>query len=94
MTTSKLWEPSPSRVAAAQITAFARRVEARHGVHLPDYEALWRWSVDRREEFWREVWDDGGVIGARGERTLVDGDRMPGAQWFPDARLNCARNLH
>ena len=27
----------------------------------------------------------------RGERTLVDGDRMPGARWFPDARLNFAR---
>jgi len=93
MTTSKLWEPSPARVAAAQITAFARRVEARHGVHLPDYEALWRWSIDRREAFWQEVWDDGGVIGTRGERTLVDGDRMPGAKWFPDARLNYARNL-
>jgi acetoacetyl-CoA synthetase len=34
-----------------------------------------------------------GVIGTRGERTLVDGDRMPGAQWFPDARLNFAENL-
>jgi acetoacetyl-CoA synthetase len=39
------------------------------------------------------VWEDGGVIGKRGERTLVDGDRMPGAKWFPDARLNFAQNL-
>ncbi|MDH5286043.1 MAG: acetoacetate--CoA ligase [Betaproteobacteria bacterium] len=93
MTTSRLWEPSPARIAAAQVTAFARRVEARHGVHLPDYESLWRWSIDKREAFWREVWDDGGVIGTRGERVLVDGDRMPGAQWFPDAKLNYARNL-
>jgi acetoacetyl-CoA synthetase len=93
MTTSKLWEPSPSRVAAAQITAFTRRAEARHGVHLPDYAALWRWSIDRREDFWRAVWEESGVIGTRGERTLVDGERMPGAKWFPDARLNYARNL-
>jgi acetoacetyl-CoA synthetase len=93
MPTSKLWEPSPARIAAAQITAFARRVEARHGVQLPDYEALWRWSIDHREAFWTEVWDDGGVIGTRGERVLVDGDRMPGAKWFPDARLNYAQNL-
>jgi acetoacetyl-CoA synthetase len=93
MTTSKLWEPSPSRIAAAQITAFARRVEARHGVHLPDYAALWQWSIDRREDFWRAVWDEGGVIGTRGERTLIEGERMPGAKWFPDARLNYARNL-
>ncbi|HEX4885396.1 MAG TPA: acetoacetate--CoA ligase [Casimicrobiaceae bacterium] len=93
MTTSKLWEPSPARVAAAQITAFARRVEARHGVSLPDYEALWRWSIDDREAFWTEVWEDSGVVGARGDRVLVDGERMPGARWFPDARLNYAQNL-
>jgi len=93
MTMGKLWEPPRERIARANITAFARRVEERHGVGLPDYAALWRWSIDAPEAFWREVWDDGGVIGTRGERTLVDGERMPGAKWFPDARLNFAQNL-
>ena len=91
--TAKLWEPPAQRIAEANITAFARRMEERHGVGLPDYAALWRWSIESPEAFWREVWEDGGVIGTRGERTLVDGDRMPGAQWFPDARLNFAQNL-
>ena len=91
--TAKLWEPPAHRIAQANITAFARRMEERHGVGLPDYAALWRWSIEAPEAFWREVWEDGGVIGTRGERTLVDGDRMPGAQWFPDARLNFAQNL-
>ena len=68
-------------------------MEERHGVGLPDYASLWRWSIESPETFWREVWEDGGVIGKRGERTLVDGDRMPGAKWFPDARLNFAQNL-
>jgi acetoacetyl-CoA synthetase len=93
MTTAKLWEPSAQRIDAAQITAFARRIEARHGVSLPDYEALWRWSIDHAEAFWREVWNDAGLIGEPGERVLVDGDRMPGARWFPDAKLNYAENL-
>ncbi|HEX6945286.1 MAG TPA: acetoacetate--CoA ligase [Casimicrobiaceae bacterium] len=93
MTTAKLWEPSAQRIDAAQITAFARRIEARHSVSLPDYEALWRWSIDHAEAFWREVWNDAGLIGERGERVLADGDRMPGARWFPDAKLNYARNL-
>jgi len=93
MTTNKLWQPSPERIAQANVTAFARRIEAAHGVTRPDQHALWRWSVDQPEAFWRAVWDDGGVIGTRGERTLVDGDRMPGARWFPDARLNFAQNL-
>jgi acetoacetyl-CoA synthetase len=94
MTTSALlWQPSAERIAAANITAFARRVAAEAGSALPDYASLWRWSNEQREAFWQAVWDFTGVVGDRGARTLVDGDRMPGATWFPDARLNFAENL-
>jgi acetoacetyl-CoA synthetase len=88
-----LWKPSPERIARANVTDFARRVESATGLTLPDYPSLWRWSVGDSEAFWRTLWDWAGVIGTRGERTLVDGDRMPGARWFPDARLNFAENL-
>jgi acetoacetyl-CoA synthetase len=88
-----LWQPSPDRVARANITEFARRISAATGRPLPDYAALWRWSNEEREAFWRAVWDFAGVVGTPGERTLVDPSRMPGATWFPDARLNFAENL-
>jgi acetoacetyl-CoA synthetase len=87
-----LWQPSPERIAQANATEFARRITAQTGVALPDFKALWRWSVDHREAFWRAFWDYAGVVGTRGERTLVDADKMPGARWFPDARLNYAEN--
>ena len=95
MTTSAmLWKPSRERVARANITEFATR----HAAHAagssgPDYERLWRWSNGEREAFWRAVWDYTGIIGERGERTLVNRNEMPGARWFPDARLNFAENL-
>ena len=92
-TNALLWQPSPERIARANITLFARRISAATGEPLPDYAALWRWSNDEREAFWRAMWDYAGIIGARGERTLVDPSRMPGATWFPDARLNFAENL-
>src|SRR5207253_1943675 len=85
----KLWTPSAARVEQATITDFARA----HGFAPSDYHALWRWSVDRRDVFWRALWDYAGVIGESGDRILVDGDRMPGARWFPDASLNYAQNL-
>ena len=66
----------------------------RYGVVIDGYDRQWRWSVDQRAEFWSAVWDFCDVIStARGDRVLVDGDRMPGAKWFPDARLNFAENL-
>jgi acetoacetyl-CoA synthetase len=93
MAAAPLWTPSRERVAAANVTAFTRRIEAKHRVSLPDYDSLWRWSNEYPELFWREVWDDGQVIGTPGARVLVDADRMPGAQFFPDATLNFAENL-
>ena len=88
-----LWRPTLERVERANITAFSARVAARHGVALPDYAALYAWSVANRETFWREVWADAGIVGDPGARTLVDGERMPGARWFPDARLNFTEDL-
>jgi acetoacetyl-CoA synthetase len=88
-----LWQPGAEHVAATRLTAFARFVKQRHGQALPDYAALHRWSITKREDFWSAVWDFCGVTGDKGTRLLVDGDKMPGAQWFPDARLNFARNL-
>jgi len=88
-----LWTPSPQRIAQANITAFARRLGERHGADLAHYPRLWQWSIDHKPEFWRAVWEECGVIGTPGERVLVNGQRMPGATWFPDARLNYAQNL-
>ncbi|BAL25569.1 acetoacetate--CoA ligase [Azoarcus sp. KH32C] len=88
-----LWTPRPEQIAATGIAAFTDRARRVSGLQLADYAALHDWSVQHSTDFWREVWDFGGVIGERGARDLVDGDRMPGATWFPDARLNFAENL-
>jgi acetoacetyl-CoA synthetase len=88
-----LWTPSPERVTDSNLTAFAKVFGHRIGAELVDYRAVHRASVENREAFWSTVWDEFGVIGHKGDgRVLVD-DAMPGAQFFPDARLNFAENL-
>ena len=89
-----LWSPGPDRIAGANITRFFEMVRERHGLNADDYAALHRWSIENRAAFWSAVWDYGEVIGDRGDGPiLIDGDRMPGAKWFPGARLNFAENL-
>ncbi|NMG14444.1 acetoacetate--CoA ligase [Aromatoleum bremense] len=88
-----LWTPRPEQIAATGIAAFTERARAATGLPLADYAALHAWSIHSPVAFWREVWDFGGVIGEQGERGLIDAERMPGATWFPDARLNFAENL-
>ncbi len=88
-----LWTPSPERVVATQLHKFQKQIEEQTGEVFSDYQALWRWSVEQPEIFWSAVWDFCGVIGEKGKAVLKDGGRMPGAQFFPEARLNYAENL-
>jgi len=94
MTDTPLWTPSPERIAASNLTAFTKLVNERHATKLTDYTSLYQWSCDHIEDFWTAVWDFGGVIAeTRGKVALADADKMPGARFFPDAKLNFAENL-
>ncbi|HEX9584993.1 MAG TPA: acetoacetate--CoA ligase [Gammaproteobacteria bacterium] len=89
-----LWRPSEARIQASNLKRFVDKVEDRHGVTIEDYASLHRWSVEQREAFWDAVWDLGAVVAKqKGSVVLADGDRMPGARWFTEARLNFAENL-
>ncbi|HET6493022.1 MAG TPA: acetoacetate--CoA ligase [Burkholderiales bacterium] len=89
-----LWEPSQERIAAANLTAFMRHVRECYGIAAADYPQLYAWSIEDLERFWHAVWSYCGVIAATpGDVILTDRDKMPGARWFPDARLNFAENL-
>jgi acetoacetyl-CoA synthetase len=97
MSEQPMWIPSAERVARTRLAAFLREARAlQHGAAqtgLADYAALHRWSIDERAAFWNLVWEFCAVRGEKGATTLLAGDRMPGARWFPEARLNFANNL-
>ncbi len=89
-----LWTPSAERIARSNITRFIRLVNQRWSAGVGDSQQLYDWSVRKPEQFWTAIWDFCGVAAeTRGKRVLVDGGKMPGAKWFPDARLNFAENL-
>ncbi len=88
-----LWTPSPERVAASRLTAFAALVQERHGAPTGSYEQLWRWSVDHLTEFWSAAWDFFDVVCSRPYDEVLAEAAMPGARWFTGARLNLAENV-
>jgi acetoacetyl-CoA synthetase len=89
-----LWRPSPERAAATQAEAFRRAATERWGRELPDWDALYRWSCEEREEFWTSVWDFCQVSASeRWEQALELGEHMLSSVWFSGARLNFAENL-
>ena len=82
-----LWTPDPERAARSGMARFMRLAGKR------DYDELHRWSVEHSEDFWELLWKFGEVRGEPGLRRLINPGRMPGAVWFPEARLNFAENL-
>ena len=90
-----LWRPSAERIAQAELTKFSDFVAERFPeADISSYEALHQWSITATHDFWRCIWDYSGVIASRDSDVVVrDLQKMPGASWFPDARLNFAENL-
>jgi acetoacetyl-CoA synthetase len=88
-----LWEPSAEWVARAHLTAFRRWLEETRGLELPGYGALWQWSVDDLDGFWRAVWERFGVHSTTPAGAVLGSRAMPGAEWFPGTRLNYAEHL-
>jgi acetoacetyl-CoA synthetase len=95
-----VWSPSPAQINDANVTAFMHALNdayvASH-LHLTNYHDLYDWSVRNPQHFWSAVWDWCGVIGERGVAAgadvIANAHKMPGAAFFPKARLNFAENL-
>ncbi len=89
-----LWRPTSEQIADSNMTAFARDAALRWGRVFDDYTALHQWSVSEPGEFWASVWEMAGVIASGKIDPVVENPkRLPGARWFPNVRLNFARNL-
>ena len=88
-----LWTPSAERVSGSRLTEFARFVQDRSGAPAGSYEELWQWSVTHLEDFWAAAWDWFDVRCSAPYEQVLTTRQMPGARWFPGARLNFAENV-
>ncbi len=89
-----VWQPDAARIERATITRYARWLEESGGVRTDGYHDLWRWSVTELESFWGSIWDFFGVRSSQAYGTVLDARTMPGARWFPRARLNYAAHVY
>ena len=87
-----VWTPSAERIAASALARFGESV-GRRCASSEDYAALWRWSLEEPAAFWGALWRFAEVRGEPGARVLEEAGRMPGARFFPEARLCFAENL-
>jgi acetoacetyl-CoA synthetase len=88
-----LWQPSAERVERATLTRYLRWLRDERGLDLADYHALWAWSVDDLEAFWRSIWDFFGIRSAQEPERMLGRREMPGAEWCPGAQVNYAEHV-
>jgi acetoacetyl-CoA synthetase len=88
-----LWAPTPEMVERSALTRYIRWLAENRDLHFEDYAALWRWSVTEIEEFWGSLWEYFEVIADPSYEQVLAERVMPGAEWFPGARLNYAEHI-
>ena len=87
-----LWRPDQDRIKGHRLTRFAMRAAESYGAPTETYADFHAWSVKEMDRFWSLLWDEAGIVGEGGD-VVREGDRMPGARFFPQARMNFAENL-
>jgi acetoacetyl-CoA synthetase len=88
-----VWSPTPERIAAATITHFREWLREHRGVETSGYEDLWRWSVEDLEGFWGSLWEFLDVRASVPYERVLGRRELPGAEWFPGARLSYVEHV-
>ncbi len=90
----KLWEPSAEWIKNANITRFIEFVNREYGQNVKGGKDLYKFSVEKIEDFWDAMWKFSDIIASKPyDKVVEDLSVFPGTKWFPGARLNFAENL-
>jgi acetoacetyl-CoA synthetase len=88
-----LWSPPPDVRERTRMGRYMGWLEAERGLAFDGYPELWRWSTTDLAGFWQSIWDYYGVTAHEPPSGVLASAEMPGARWFPGARLNFAEHL-
>src|ERR1700722_8739931 len=88
-----LWTPPENLRQNTEVGRFLDWLDDHRGREFSSYDELWEWSVTDLEGFWGAVWDFFGIRAHTPYERVLGASHMPGAEWFPGARLNYAEHL-
>jgi acetoacetyl-CoA synthetase len=86
-----LWQPDAERITRANLTHYMDWL-AQRGRRFRSYEQLLQWSLDDLDGFWGSVWEYFKIRSSQPYERVLARREMPGAEWFPGARLNYAEH--
>lgn len=88
-----LWTPPTDIRARSRVGHYMDWLGETRGLQFDGHDALWEWSVTDLEAFWGSLWEYFDVRASVPYDRVIGERRMPGATWFPGARLNYAEHI-
>jgi acetoacetyl-CoA synthetase len=85
-----LWTPPPRFRSRTQVARFMNWLLEAKGMEFADYESLWRWSTEDISGFWRSIWEYFDLGELSNDQTILAGDSIENAIWFPSKPTNYA----
>ena len=91
---SSLWSPNEEVRKKSKLEIFCKHLDRKKLLkYKPDFQHLWRWSVNKPEIFWSEVWNFTKIKGIKGKEIIKKNKIFYKNLFFPGSKLNYAENL-
>ena len=89
-----LWKINKEKLNKTNLALYSNFIKKKYKVSSGnDFNKIWKWSVDNPKIFWKSIWDFTKVKGDLGNTLLKESNIFYKNRFFPDARLNYAKNL-
>ena len=88
-----LWQPSQKWIEQTNLHAFRTWLKDTRNLEFDSLYDLRHWSVDHLEDFWQAIWDYFRIEASSPPSAVLGRKEMPGADWFPGAKLNYAQHI-
>ena len=89
-----LWKINKEKQKKTNLALYSNFIRKKYKVNSGnDFNKIWKWSVDNPKIFWKSIWDFTKVKGDLGDTLLKESNIFYKNRFFPDARLNYAKNL-
>jgi acetoacetyl-CoA synthetase len=88
-----IWRPAAAAIEGSELTRYQHWLDATQARSFAGYEALWEWSTTDLDGFWGSLWEYFDIAASVPYERVLGSRTMPGAEWFPGARLSYAEHI-
>ena len=89
-----LWSPSEERINNSEMYSFLKTINSKNKLDIKSFDDLHKWSINKKSDFWSNVWDYFNIIGTKGNEPYIDPlNHMPNSKFFPNGKVNYAENM-